>query len=706
MKKLALLSYIVFIFLQPVHAQLVEERYAEAELISEVNSINPGEPFWTALKFEMKPGWHIYWRNPGDAGYPVSISWDLPEGFTASEIHWPYPIIYYMGGLVNYCYEEEAYLLIQITPPASLQDGEEISLKASAEWLSCKDVCVPEETNVSLKLPVKRGSPVTNERMTETFRIARSRLPLSSSDWTVEAAVLENELVISAIPPGNFTEEVSDITFFPYEKDVIDMNAEQSFEKAGKAYQVSVPLSDDRKPQIDNVRGILVSDKNWSSEKPDIALEINVKLQEELTVYEGKEGSLILYVAFAFLGGMILNLMPCVLPVLSIKIFSFVQQANEDRRKTFRHGLIFTAGVLFSFWILAGILLLLRAGGEQLGWGFQLQSIPFLIILSGFMLLFALSMFGVFEIGTSLTGFGQNVSHYSGYWSSFMTGITATVVATPCTAPFMGSALGFALSQPPVFSLLVFTSLGLGMAFPYVVLSSSPKLLRFIPKPGAWMVSLKQFMGFLLLATVIWLLWVLSIQTDAGGVMTLIMSLLFISMGAWIFGRWGNVARKKPVRIIASVLSVILIVGSITFSIRNIHAVNTPDGKAGTDYQGKIEWVQFSPELVEGLREEGRSVFIDFTASWCLTCQVNERVAFSNEEVQEAFIRKRIVPVKADWTSRNETIARAIESYGRNSVPLYVLYPPGPDSEPVILPEILTPGIVLNALIKIPEPEK
>jgi thiol:disulfide interchange protein len=397
---------------------------------------------------------------------------------------------------------------------------------------------------------------------------------------------------------------------------------------------------------------------------------------------------------FAFLGGMILNLMPCVLPVLSLKIMGMVKQAGEAPRERLKHGALFTLGVVASFWVLAGIMLLLQAGGEQLGWGFQLQSPSFVIVLSVFLFLFGLSMFGVFEIGTSLTGVGQGVAGGSSYTSSLISGVLATTVATPCTAPFMGSALGFTLGAPAYVAFLVFTFVGLGMAAPYLLLTTIPALLKFIPKPGAWMESMKQFMGFLLMATVLWLIWVLSLQTGADGVVILLAALLLVALGGWIFGRWGNIAIEQPTRRIALVIALVAVAGGLFFSLTNIKAKEQET--AGVHKQGSIEWLAYTPELVEGLKAEGRTVFLDFTAAWCLSCQVNEKVAFSSEEVQNEFARRGIATVRADWTNHDETITRALAAFGRNSVPLYVLYAPGKD--PVLLPEIITPGIVLEAL--------
>lgn len=437
------------------------------------------------------------------------------------------------------------------------------------------------------------------------------------------------------------------------------------------------------------------------------AVKEEIKAQEKTTTTDSKnekvivkkekkkESKSLLYIIFAaFLGGMILNLMPCVLPVLSIKILGLVQQANEAKEEVFKHGLVFTLGVLISFWILAGLLLILRAGGESIGWGFQLQSPVFIVVLVFIMFLFGLSLFGVFEIGTSLTGAGQNVTSKSGYSGSFFSGIMATVVATPCTAPFMGAALGFAISQPAFISILVFTAIGLGMALPYLLITAFPKLLKFIPKPGAWMETMKQFMGFLLVATAIWLIWVLSSQVVPDSIITLLFALMFVSIGAWVWGRWGTLMNSKTTRTIALVVAAILIFGA---GYKTIENVSDESNKLTATNNNSGIWKTFSPELVTELRNNNKPVFVDFTAKWCLSCQTNKKVALHNEDVEKKFKEKGVTTLTADWTNRNEVITKALAKFDRNSVPLYVLYPAG-GKEPIILPEILTPSIVIDAL--------
>lgn len=712
MRQLVRIYWLVLVFSLSslLSAGVVNTGQVEAELVSEVKTIRPAQPFWVALRLKMAPHWHVYWINPGDAGQAPGIDWTLPEGFQAGEIQWPYPKRVWMDEFVNFGYEDEVLLMVQITPPDDLDPEQVVELKAAAEWLVCKDVCIPESGEVSLSLAVQDGPPETDPQWLKAFAETRARLPLTQSDWQIEAAVEDSSLVIAATPPAWFSGTLGKTTFFPYEEFLIHNAAEQGFEKAGDSYRITVPLAVAREDLPEKMTGILVTDSGWRGEGSEKALEIAVPVAAKLRAASGTRGgsglnSLLLALGFAFVGGMILNLMPCVLPVLSLKILSFVQQAGEDRRKVFHHGLMFTFGVLASFWVLAGALLLLRAGGEQLGWGFQLQSPSFIVFLAVFLFLFGLSLFGVFEIGTSLMGVGQNASAKSGGFGSFMSGVTATVVATPCTAPFMGSALGFALSQPALVAMLIFTALGLGMAAPYVVLASSPALMRFVPKPGLWMESLKQFMGFLLMATVIWLTWVLGNQAGVNAVVLLLFVLLFVSVGGWILGRWGNPVKEKRTRLTAQIGAALLILVPLYLFIANLDLFAVTPSANGNPAAAKsgegISWQPFSPQLVQELRNQGKPVFIDFTASWCLSCQVNKKVAFGSLEVQEAFARLGVNALIADWTSRDETITRALAEFGRNSVPLYVLYGSDPKREPLILPELITPGIVLEALKEI-----
>ncbi len=681
-------------------AQPVETEHVEAELISEVSSIRAGTPFWVALRLDHEEEWHTYWRNDGDAGLATKIEWNLPEGFEAGEIHWPYPKKIIISGLANYGYENEVLLLAEITPPEKLPENE-IKIEATAKWLVCRVDCIPGSADLEMTLPVKNNIPKVNNEWTTKFANAREKLPITSTGWNFEASLNDTIVTLHIQRPEWSNQKFNEVVFFPYETGIFINAGIQNFStiKSG-LYTLEIPLDRLRIKDPEILKGILISEKGWCGEGSEKSMEFNVPVGMKSSMTQipaSNNDGLILALVFAFVGGIILNLMPCVLPVLSIKILGFVQQAGKDKTKIIKHGGAFTAGVLFSFWILAGLLLVLRAGGEQLGWGFQLQSPTFIVILSIFLFLFALSLFGVFEIGTSLSSLGSKVEKGNGNGSAFLSGVAATVLATPCTAPFMGSALGFAITQPPFVTMSIFTSLAIGMAFPYLLLSIFPQWLKFLPKPGNWMESLKQFMGFLLIATIIWLAWVLSIQAGADALIILFSILLFSAIAAWIYGRWGNVAKSGRTRLIALVISLAILLPSAIWGLNLINQIPQYTSSNSSSSAG-LNWQKFSPEIVNKLRNEGKHVFVDFTAAWCLTCKVNEKVALDTEEVINKFDELNVAAVKADWTNRDDAITEALAEYGRNSVPLYVLYNADSSVEPKFLPEILTPGIVIEAL--------
>jgi len=501
------------------------------------------------------------------------------------------------------------------------------------------------------------------------------------------------QITIEAQAPQWLKKAVTQAEFYPYQADLVQYNVPEQFEQQGNGFRLQITLKEGA-PIPDTLRGILVSTDGWRGAGSEQSVEIAVPVGAKTT---SGLGSIWWAILFSFIGGIILNLMPCVLPVLSIKIMGFIKQAHDEHTASWKHGVSFTVGVLVSFLALAGLLLILKAGGASLGWGFQLQSPSFIIVVSVFMFLCGLSMLGVYEIGTSMTTVGGKTQGVTGLAGSFVSGITAVIVATPCTAPFMGSALGFALTQPVWASLTVFFFLGLGMAAPFLLLSSVPALLKYVPKPGRWMESLEQFMGFLLVGTVLWLLWVLAIQAGSNAVIIVLADLFITAVGAWIYGRWGNLAMAKRTRVIAWILAFILIAGSNGYVLANIESYSTSPEAALSHGEG-VEWQKFSEEKAAQLVAEGTPVFIDFTAAWCLSCQVNEQVAFSDLEVQKKFKELGVATLKADWTKRDASIAKALAKFNRNSVPLYVLYSGQPGSAPLLLPEVITPGIVLEAL--------
>ncbi|HVP17597.1 MAG TPA: thioredoxin family protein [Spirochaetia bacterium] len=402
--------------------------------------------------------------------------------------------------------------------------------------------------------------------------------------------------------------------------------------------------------------------------------------------------------ALAFIGGVILNLMPCVLPVISLKVFSFIRNSGDGQGSALRHGLLFAAGVLVSFWVIAGVLTALRAGGQLIGWGFQFQSPVIVTITAALFFLIGLNLLGVFEFNFPI-GVGS-LSGRTGSAGSFLSGLLATAVATPCTAPFMGAALGYALTQPAAVSFVVFTALALGLAAPYVLLSALPGLAKRIPRPGPWMVTLRQVLAFPMLGAVIWMMYVLETQTGFPSILVLLSTLLAAGLGAWIYGRWGGVERTRRSRVISACLAVVLVVGATAFSASRSAAAVSSSAPGTASDPARGAWEPWSPGRLSQLQAAGTPVFVDFTAKWCLTCQVNEKVALENPAVQSAFHEAEVATLRADWTDRNDAIAAALARLGRAGVPVYALYPRG-SSIPVLLPEVLTPGVVLEALRKL-----
>ncbi len=692
-----LLGFFISGTFNELKAQFGQASHVQVKLISEAQWASPGETVWLAVEMKAQPDWHIYWRNFGDTGMETTFEFKLPKGVTAGTVQWPYPERITAADIVSYGYSGDQYFLVPINVGKSVKPGTVIPVKVHVGWLECSEVCIPGETDVSLDLPVKRQPAQADARYAQLFSDARFKIPQPLTDWKVAAKATDDAYILQLIPPAWFKGELKEVYFYPYETDVIKYEKQQKLTKKDGSYLLTVHKAEAGKASVDTLKGVLVAEPGWRGAGSEKGAEIKVAVSKKLlsAPKHSEISSIWLAILFSFLGGMILNLMPCVLPVLSIKIMRFVKQAQDEKAKPWKHGALFTLGVLLAFWVLAIALLILKAGGEQLGWGFQLQSPTFLIILSVFMFLLGLSMFGVFEIGTSLTTVG-GAAKSEGWFGSLMDGVIATIVATPCTAPFMGGALGFALTQPAWISMVVFTFLGLGMAFPFALITSIPALLKYVPKPGRWMESLKQFMGFLLVATVIWLLWVLGQQTGSVVLVLVLFDLLLTSIAAWIYGRWGNLAMEQRTRIIAWILALLILGLSNWYILENYPKyIEEPSATVTT---GEINWQPYSDQLLQQLLDEGKPVFVDFTAKWCLSCQANEQIAFSSEEVQKKFKELGVVALKADWTRRNPEITKALARFGRMSVPLYVLYSGRKNDRPQILPEVITPSIVLQAL--------
>lgn len=653
-----------------------EQEPVRAKLISEQQSVVPGQPFLVGIQLEMQKGWDTYWLNPGDAGFATKVSWQLPKGFQAGTLQWPYPERFDNESMVIFGYANKTLILTEITPPKDLELGKEITLEADVNWLACSDSCIPGQAHLVLTLPVADQTLYSTYQA--EFAVTKGLLPHSADFWEarLDVKAKEENVVVKLRPNQGAFGEIEHMVFIPEEKG-IDYHAPQTFQQAQGEFVLNIPKDGKHKLPIKGV--LLVSEKGSTIKK---AIQID-------TSHTG-DVSLLLAIGLAFLGGIILNVMPCVLPVIALKIFSFVKLAQEKRWAILQHGLVFSAGVMLSFWVVSGILLGLRAYGESIGWGFQLQEPIFVAVLASIIFLLGLSLFGVFEMGTSLISLGNRSS--KGLTGSFMSGILATLVATPCTGPMLGPAIGFAMTLPAIEALTIFSFVAIGMAFPYLFLSCFPQLVRFLPKPGNWMVTFKHLMGFLMMATVLWLLWVFSAQTDLIALFALLFTFMVMAVAAWIFGRYATAVRPKKTRQIATIVALFLLCSSAFFSFRIV--------QHSSHHQEASEQLNFSALNIQALRKEG-PVFVDFTAKWCLICQANKMVLHS-PEVQFAFQEKGVKFLEADWTKRDPEITEELQKLGRSGVPVYAIYPSDLSQKPLILPQNLTKNIVQEYLDKLP----
>lgn len=681
-----LFSLVLLPLLAPwAHAQV------KASLVATETSVRPGQSITVALRLQHDPEWHTYWINPG-TGYPTSLAWQLPEGWTAGEIQWPTPHVVKdrKGNITGNGYEGVTYLPVTLTAPASATSGTTVTLRATADWLMCADVCIPGEAKVSLDLKVATDAPQPATGPGAEAAASVASLPREVPGWELNATRSGDKVTLHLKGTANAPHtSPSELWFFASDA-FIQYDRPQTVRAGGAGeFFIDMPVAAAANQATERLVGVLAAKGGWLSGvdlpgmKIDLPIVAATAAATTAATTESTTG-LLGTLALAALGGLILNLMPCVFPVLGIKILGFVNQAGSDRRRVVMHGLVFTLGVLLSFWALAGALAVLRAGGDQLGWGFQLQSPAFVFALAVMLLVFAMNMSGVFEFGLSATGVGSGLQMKSGYGGSFFTGVLATVVATPCSAPFLAPALGAALALPIVESFAVFTAIAVGLSAPYLLLSIFPQAIRILPRPGAWMETFKQFMAFPLYATVAALVWVLAGQLTEGGMLMALLGLVVIAMGVWVYGRW-NAPGSSPARARFGLIAgaVVLLAGAWT---------GWPQPAAA----GDVVWEPWSPEAVARLQAEGRPIYVDFTARWCATCQTNKKIVFSSNEVLELFADRNVATLKADWTNKDASITAELAKWNRSAVPFNLVYLPG-KSEPTVLPELLTPGVVLSA---------
>jgi thiol:disulfide interchange protein len=659
-----------------------------AELVAETTSLAPASTLWVDLHLAIKPGWHVYWRNPGDSGLPTAIDWRLPPGFSAGSIRWPVPERFVQSGIGNYGYAGAADLLVPITVPREVATGDAAVLAADASWLACAEICIPGGATLSLRLPVAAGPAVPDAAAVSLFTAVRRTLPLPA---TFETRFVSGAHDYRLLVPEGPLEGLRDPTgmFFPNDGSLIDHAAEPRTNRRADGLEIVLEKAAAATATPATLDGVLALRSQDGTER---AFEIGANPAAGLPAEGGLAGWQALLLAF--LGGVVLNAMPCVFPILSLKLLSLARQAHGHPSVKLGHGLAYTGGVLASFAALGGALLALRAGGQAIGWGFQLQTPMFVAVVAYLLFAMGLSLSGVVAFGEGLAGTGGWLVDRAGLTGTFFTGVLATIVATPCTAPFMGAALGFALIAPAVLAIGIFLALGFGLATPYLVATVIPGWQRILPRPGAWMDLVKQLLAFPLYGTVAWLIWVLIQEAGPGQSLAALFGLVLVGFAVWIYGRTRLAAplgRRLGIALAAAgTAAAIFLAASLT---------KTEAGMASAAPQDRLAYQPFTAERLSTLEAKGNPVFVNLTASWCVTCLINERVTLDSEAVRRAFAARGIIALKGDWTTQNPEITALLQQFGRSGVPLYLLY--GGKGEPVILPQILTAASVLDALGKV-----
>ena len=685
-------------------AQIYEGReLVKPQLLADTTAIVPGKPFTVGLLLHMVPHWHTYWKFSGDAGLPSEMKWHLPSGWKVGEIQWPIPSkMSDPGDIQTYGYENEVLLMQEITPPAAIS-GASVKLSVDASWLVCEKLCVPGGAALLLDLPIGgQGAPANQELFARYRRSLPQSWPgndIASAGWSRIGAELR--LIVTSKVLVNYPV----IEFFPVPPGNVVVGHPKS-ELSGDKITFHIPIETDDK-NVSSLGGIVVfgqnengADRNaWSL--PAAGGATLREANSSIGSMESRPNGLARFLLFGFLGGFILNLMPCVLPVISLKIFGFIQHAGQDRHKIFRSGLAFIAGIFVWFIGLAIVLIALKRAGHEITWAVQFTNPYFVLGMSVVVLAFALNMFGVFEI-TLPQGATRGLLAWTageGDAGSFFQGVFATVLATPCTAPFLGTALGFAFTQSSAVIFLMFLAIAAGMSAPYFLLSAQPAWLRFLPKPGAWMERVKQLMGFFLLATLIFLLYVLGSERGLEALIWSCGFLLCVSIACWMKGAFLVPTASATTRVVSVVLVLVVVIGGGFYFIGEKFRASRLTASAA---QSEGDWQAFTPERLQAELAQGRTVFVDFTAAWCLTCKFNEAAVLESGDVREAFQRGGIVKMKADWTNADPVITKILKQFGRPGVPLYVLYPSDKSQEPFVFPELLTKSIVLDKLETIP----
>lgn len=706
------------------------KRHVQLDLLADKKELPPGGQITLGIRQTIEPGWHTYWINPGDSGEPTTVEWSLPAGFDAESLQWPVPHAVPTGPLVSYGYEGSVILLSKVKAPDTLPAGG-VTLSGKVRYLVCKDICIPEEGDVSVTFGGD-GSGKTPVGFSAIER-TRRQLPVPLPGEARYSVQSPQHLKLAVSLPGFDLSRVKSARFFPFEWGHISNPPPQELKLAGDRLELQL-VRGDTKTTPDELKGVLALTEEVNGVEQRQGFEFTAVLEggadakgtapvkgassdpgdpSTAAAAPGDGGassaggagsgggsasasigglSLFTAVAFAFLGGLILNLMPCVFPVLALKALSFAN--GRTGASHMQQGLAYFGGVLASFTVFAGAILFLRETGQALGWGFQFQSPEFVLGLAILFFALGLSLSGVFSFGGSLMGLGDGLTRKPGNSGYFFTGVLAAVAATPCTAPFMGAAIGFAVTQPASVLLAIFFALAAGFALPVVLLALSPAFQRILPKPGAWMETFKQVMAFPLYATAGWLVWVLSIQTGSEGVLAAVVAMTGVGFAAWLAGK--TALSGAVVRTAAPVFAIAAVLFALTLT-PNTDEVATATASTAAEQGAGPKSEPFTTARLDALLQEGRPVFVNFTAAWCITCKVNERVALNSEVISDAFTQGNIAYLKGDWTKQNPEITAVLQRFGRAGVPLYLFYP-GKGEEPRVLPQFLTESIVLDGI--------
>ncbi len=698
MKTSVRLALALPLFLCLVSAQAAEPN-TKARLLLSADAARPGDSITAALELRMAPGWHTYWRNGGSSGMPTKIEWQFPPGISAAAIEWPVPEKEVQAGVSSYIYKDRVLLLVPLTIAPNTRTGT-VELKANASWLECAQLCLPGSAMVQAKLQI--GPDTRPSSDAQSINEWRDKLPASGKNFDVQAH-WESPTATNARPVVIEWKGAGPFDFFP--------NHSDDFEVAGETELL--------KTQGNAIRKIVTKfEGDWPDQLAGILVQGSKGFEVELRLAKGAaatpatpppsvpaakpftEPSFLTMLFYAFLGGLILNVMPCVLPVLALKILGFVSQSKEQPGRVRKLGLIFGLGVLASFLALAGLVIAVQQAGRAAGWGMQFGNPQFLVAMTLLVTLVSLNLFGVFEVqlGGRAMGAAGTLASKQGNAGAFFNGILATALATPCTAPFLAPALGFAFLKPPLIIILFFLTIGAGLALPYVVLSWYPQWLRILPKPGLWMERFKVAMGFPMLATAIWLFYLASSRFGENGTLWLGLFLVTSSMAAWVWGEFVQRGRSWK----AGVVSLLLFVFGYAYALENELHWRTPRAavaRAGAETEiGGVSWKRWSLEAVAAARAAGHPVLVDFTANWCFLCQVNKTTSLDVDSVREKLKQTKAVAMIADYTDFPPDITAELRKFHRAGVPLVVVFPADPKREPIVLPETLLPGIVLRAL--------